>query len=81
MVGALVMVVVGHKLGRRDNMCIGTSLIVVGAALQASSFVIPQLLIGRVISGSGLGIFTASSPAWQAETTRREIRGRVNLKV
>jgi sugar porter (SP) family MFS transporter len=77
MVGALVMVAFGHILGRRDNMCIGTGLIAIGSVIQSTSFGVPQLLIGRIVGGLGLGIFTAQSPTWQAETTRREIRGRV----
>jgi len=77
MFGALIMVAFGHKLGRRDNVAIGTGIIMIGAIIQATSFGIPQLLIGRIIGGTGLGIFTAQCPTWQAETTRKEIRGRV----
>ena len=61
MVGALIMVAFGHRLGRKDNVAIGTGIISVGAVIQASAFVIPQLLIGRIIGGIGLGIFSASS--------------------
>ena len=77
MVGALIMVAFGHVLGRKDNVAIGTGIISVGAVIQASAFGIPQLLIGRIIGGIGLGIFSAQVPTWQAETARKEIRGRL----
>ena len=77
MVGALSMVAFGHHLGRRDNVAIGTSIVVLGAIVQSTSFSLAQLLVGRMIGGAGLGIFTAQSPTWQAETARKEIRGRV----
>ena len=77
MVGALLMVAFGGRLGRRENIAIGTSIVVLGAIIQASSFSLAQLLVGRMVGGVGLGIFTAQSPTWQAETARKEIRGRV----
>ena len=77
MFGAISMAVFGHVLGRRDNTMIGTGLIAVGAIIQASSTTLAQLIVGRIVGGTGLGIFSAVCPIWQAEVTKRDQRGRV----
>ena len=77
MVGAILMACFGSFLGRRDNMAIGVGLISLGAIIQSAAKNIGMLLGGRVIGGIGLGIFSSMCPVWQAETCRKEIRGRV----
>jgi MFS family permease len=45
----------GDKLGRKKTIIIGLACNTVGAILQVSAFQFPQLIIGRVINGFGMG--------------------------
>ncbi|KAI5476028.1 general substrate transporter [Pseudohyphozyma bogoriensis] len=69
--GAIFMAFFGNKLGRRDNINLGTFTI------AASSNGVGQLIAGRVIGGIGLGMFSTMCPLWQGESARPAIRGRV----
>lgn len=51
----------------------------VGAVLQASSFSLGQLVVGRLVSGFGFGHLTATAPNWQAECSGAGHRGAVVL--
>ena len=48
---------------------------IVGAILQSTSFSLPQLIVGRFVSGFGYGHVTATAPNWQAECSRAKHRG------
>lgn len=49
--GAIVAFTVGERLGRRKAIILGTTVMAVGAILQASSFSLPQMFVGRIILG------------------------------
>ena len=55
---------------------IGCVVLAIGGALQASSYSIPQLIIGRIIAGLGNGLNTSTIPVWHSELSRPESRGR-----
>ncbi len=76
LVGALSCFYIGDKLGRRLTVWFGMIAMVVGGTLQCSAFHVAQLLVGRVISGIGLGQQVATVPAWQSETAKPKSRGR-----
>jgi len=50
---------------------------VVGAALQASSFSLGQLIAARWITGFGNGMNTSTVPMWQSETSKPHRRGQL----
>ena len=52
-------------------------LIIVGATLQTSSYGLPQLITGRVITGLGTGIDSSTVPMYQSELCKKEWRGRI----
>jgi MFS family permease len=58
--GALLAFAFAEKLGRRRSIIIGCAILSVGAAIQASSYSIAQLIAGRVVAGLGNGINTAT---------------------
>jgi MFS family permease len=49
-IGALRVIVGGDLFGRRITVMLGQAIIIVGAILQASSFSLAQLIVGRVVS-------------------------------
>lgn len=53
----------------------GSAILSFGAIIQASSYSVSQMLVGRVVAGLGLGLITSSLSVWQSETAVRNIRG------
>lgn len=58
--GAVATIWLGNILGRKRTIFTGSSIMVVGAILQASSFSLPQLIVGRWITGFGNGMNTST---------------------
>lgn len=58
--GALCTIWLGDMLGRRKMIFLGSSIMIVGAALQCSAFSLGHLVAGRVITGIGNGMNTST---------------------
>ena len=48
---------------------------IVGNVIQCSSFSLAQLIVGRLVSGFGFGLVTATAPNWQSECASAGHRG------
>ncbi|OQN97067.1 hypothetical protein B0A48_16871 [Cryoendolithus antarcticus] len=75
--GAVATIWLGNFLGRKKTIFIGSLIMVVGAAIQASSFSLPQLIVARLITGFGNGMNTSTVPTWQSETSKSHRRGQM----
>lgn len=75
--GAVTTIFIGNYLGRRRMIFLGTAIMTVGAALQASAFTIEHFIIGRIITGIGNGGNTSTVPMWQSETCSSHKRGKL----
>ncbi|KAH2455435.1 hypothetical protein KXW63_003844 [Aspergillus fumigatus] len=75
--GAILAFTLGERLGRKKSILLGTTIMAVGTVLQASSFRLPQMFVGRVILGVGNGVNTATAPIWQTETAQMKWRGKL----
>jgi MFS family permease len=53
--GAIITIFIGNPLGRKRVIMLGTSVMVVGAILQACSTTLEQFIVGRIITGLGNG--------------------------
>jgi MFS family permease len=53
--GAVATIWLGNMLGRKRTIFIGSVIMIVGAILQTAAFGLPQLIVGRVITGFGNG--------------------------
>ncbi|KAM0263171.1 hypothetical protein ACHAQJ_001326 [Trichoderma viride] len=73
--GSLVTAAAGGRFGRRTLAHVGTLAIAIGALLQASSFSIGQLMVGRIVAGIGLGLISSNVAIWQSETAPAKVRG------
>jgi MFS family permease len=51
--GAIPTIWLGNWLGRRRAIFLGSSVMVVGALLQCAAYDLPQLIVGRIITGFG----------------------------
>lgn len=76
--GAVPSVFAGYladRLGRIKAMLIGGVLFGVGAAVQGSAFVLPQLLVGRTLSGLGEGVYLSNMAVYICEIVPLKHRG------
>lgn len=58
--GAIFCFIFGEYLGRRKTIMLGCVILSIGAALQAASYGIPQLIVGRIVAGLGNGMNTST---------------------
>ncbi|KKA27133.1 hypothetical protein TD95_000394 [Thielaviopsis punctulata] len=73
--GAIIAIFIANKLGRKRMIMLGTSIMIIGAILQATAYSLSHLIIGRIITGLGNGINTSTVPTWQSETSQSHNRG------
>lgn len=83
--GAIFVLFRGDLFGRRPLVLIGSFLIILGTVLSTAAFGphwgLGQFVIGRVITGLGNGMNTATIPVWQSEMSKAHNRGfLVNLE-
>ncbi|CAK9439962.1 uncharacterized protein LODBEIA_P40620 [Lodderomyces beijingensis] len=77
--GALFALIKGERTGRRPLVLVGSVLIIIGAIISATPvrphWPLGQFVVGRVVTGLGNGLNTATIPVWQSEMSRAENRG------
>ncbi|KAK9244438.1 general substrate transporter [Lipomyces tetrasporus] len=66
-----------YRLSRKVAIQLGAVLWCVGAVVQSTSDGIAMLIIGRAISGIGVGISSTLVPIYQSEIAPRKLRGRI----
>lgn len=74
-IGSLLCIYFGDRLGRRRVIAIAAVVAMVGAILMATSFSLAQLIVARLILGLGTGGYLATVPVWQSELSRANKRG------
>ncbi|MCJ1292605.1 MFS sugar transporter [Xylographa carneopallida] len=75
--GALASSFVADRYSRRTAIQVAALIWIVGSIIQTASNGIGMLVVGRLVSGLGVGIESAVVPIYQAEIAPPEIRGRV----
>jgi MFS family permease len=55
----------------------GTLVQIVGTVIQITAWNVPQIIVGRVVTGLGIGALTSTIPTYQSETCPPKNRGRV----
>lgn len=73
--GAIATAFVGERLGRRKSVGVGAIISIIGAILQATAFGRAHLIVGRIVSGVGLGFINSTVPVLQAEFSPKASRG------
>ncbi|RFU35711.1 hypothetical protein B7463_g559, partial [Scytalidium lignicola] len=73
--GGVMCFLVGDILGRKRTTMLAAVIVLVGTVIQASSFQTAQLIVGRLVTGVGIGSFTATIPTWVGESTGAKERG------
>ncbi|KAI0592988.1 general substrate transporter [Biscogniauxia sp. FL1348] len=75
--GAISTIWIGERLGRKNTILTGTTIMSIGAILQIAAFGLPEMFVGRIIAGIGNGINTSTAPVWQGETSKASWRGKL----
>ncbi|KAI1108546.1 general substrate transporter [Nemania sp. NC0429] len=80
--GALFILAVGDKLGRRKAIFLGATIMIIGVVIQVTCVppnhgATAQFIVGRFITGIGNGINTSTIPIWQAECSHSHNRGKL----
>ncbi|KAI1139631.1 general substrate transporter [Hypoxylon sp. FL0543] len=74
--GSLSCSYTGDRFGRRNVIFFAGICTLIGEVLEASSFGLPQFVVGRVVVGLGVGQLSSLVPVWQSETSGAKNRGR-----
>ncbi|KIY64080.1 general substrate transporter [Cylindrobasidium torrendii FP15055 ss-10] len=74
--GAIFTFFYGEVMGRRRGIIWGMIILSIGAILQFMAYGLPQLIVGRVVTGFGNGMTTSTIPVWHSETSKSHNRGR-----
>lgn len=75
-IGSIAVIFVGDWLGRRRTLNWGIYMQLLGVVIQCSAYSVAQLVVGRCITGIGIGMLTAGVPVYQAECCPAHDRGR-----
>ncbi|CAI4057162.1 glucose sensor SKDI_04G0510 [Saccharomyces kudriavzevii IFO 1802] len=76
--GALTAPFISDSYGRKPTIIFSTLVIFsIGNSLQVGAGGITLLIVGRVISGIGIGAISAVVPLYQAEATHKSLRGAI----
>ncbi|KAJ6138676.1 hypothetical protein N7471_005162 [Penicillium samsonianum] len=77
--GAIFTMMYGQRIGRTPLLVAGGLLMILGTVISTAAsgphWGLGQFVVGRVISGLGNGMDTATIPVWQSECSRAHNRG------
>jgi MFS family permease len=76
MLGALPAAVISDRYGRRVALFTGAWLIITGTIISATSFHVPQFVVGRFVLGVGITVMFVAAPAYSMEIAPPQWRGR-----
>ena len=75
---SLVAGPLSNKISRTYTIALGGAIFAAGSAIAASSFTLPQLLVGRCIAGVGEGLFLSTITVYTCEIVPAAVRGRLS---
>jgi MFS family permease len=73
--GAVCAAFTAEGLGRKRTLLLGTTIVIVGAVLMGSAFERVQFMVGRIVTGVGIGYVTSVTPVYQSEISAAAQRG------
>ncbi|KAL5356691.1 general substrate transporter [Aspergillus floccosus] len=76
-IGAMSTGILADWYGRERMLAIASVVFIIGAVLQAASYTIVQIIIGRIVLGYGVGGCAAGVPLYQSEIAPSTLRGRL----
>ncbi|KAI5801273.1 general substrate transporter [Geopyxis carbonaria] len=74
-IGSILAFQYGEAVGRRRMIMMGGTIMIIGTIILVSSFSIPQLIVGRIVTGIGNGFNSSTIPVYQSESSPARVRG------
>ncbi|KAI1646757.1 putative sugar transporter [Daldinia loculata] len=75
--GSMAAFMLGDRLGRRKTIAWGLLCNFLGAILQFTAWHLPQMIIGRLINGFGIGLTSTTTPVFLSECAKSHQRGKL----
>ncbi len=76
-IGAMSTGYLADRCGRERTLSIASLVFIVGAVIQAASYDVPTITVGRIILGYGVGACAAGVPLYVSEIAPAGLRGRI----
>ncbi|KAF5689914.1 myo-inositol transporter [Fusarium circinatum] len=76
-IGAIIAGITADKYGRKPAIWFASVLFTIGAVVQAASYTLVQMCVGRVLVGLGVGSASMIIPLYIAEIAPAKYRGRM----
>ncbi|KAL4800909.1 general substrate transporter [Aspergillus venezuelensis] len=76
-IGTIVSMFYGDKLGRKRSLLTGSCILIVGAIPQTAAYSLAPMIVGRVVAGIGNGMNTIACLILLSETARAHDRGKL----
>jgi MFS family permease len=73
--GALFAAFAAEPLGRKRSLILGATVLTVGSIIMGTSYERAQFMVGRVVTGVGIGVMTSVCPVYQSEVSSAGTRG------
>ncbi|KAJ5149356.1 hypothetical protein N7448_000934 [Penicillium atrosanguineum] len=73
--GAIIAAFTVERLGRKRSLMVGSFLIIIGSILMGASVERIQMIVGRIVTGLGIGFLTSVAPVYQSEICLPSQRG------
>ncbi len=64
---SMIVSFVGMPLGRRNCIVAGDLCVIIGGSIQASAHSVPQIIVGRLLCGFGIGFISSTVPTYMSE--------------
>ncbi|KAJ5295235.1 Myo-inositol transporter [Penicillium antarcticum] len=77
LIGAILAGLTSDRYGRKLGIYLGCALFTAGAVLQAASFTVAQMTVGRLVVGLGVGSAAMIIPLYISELAPARFRGRM----
>ncbi|CAK7208036.1 hypothetical protein SEUCBS139899_010870 [Sporothrix eucalyptigena] len=65
---SVIMAMFSFRLGRRRTILLGNAAACIGTVLQAASYSVAQIIVGRICTGFAIGCISSAVPIYIAET-------------
>ncbi|KAI1404978.1 putative sugar transporter [Hypoxylon fuscum] len=76
-IGSIMAFILGDKLGRKKTIAWGLLFNLIGATLQFLAWHLPQMIIGRLVNGFGIGLTSTMTPVFLSECAKSHHRGKL----
>ncbi|KAH8659792.1 general substrate transporter [Xylariales sp. PMI_506] len=74
-VGSLISAFTSEGLGRKRSLILGAVIVIIGSVLMGTCYSRAQFVVGRLVTGIGIGFITSMAPVYLSEISKATHRG------